>query len=67
MGAALLNRAREAGVVRRDLDDDDLVPLMCGTAFAVTVHAGAASDRGATAHRYLAMLPGGPHKAPDGR
>ena len=53
-GRTLLGRARESGVVRSDLADDDLVPLMCGVAYAAQVHGD--GDRVATAHRYLATL-----------
>ncbi|MEU2494584.1 TetR/AcrR family transcriptional regulator [Streptomyces sp. NPDC007883] len=55
-GAALLDRARDAGAVRRDLAAADLVPLMCGIAHAVNVHGGTPADRIDTAHRYLATL-----------
>ncbi|MFF7712781.1 TetR/AcrR family transcriptional regulator [Streptomyces sp. NPDC087659] len=55
-GTALLDRARDAGVVRRDLAAADLVPLMCGIAYAVNVHGGTPADRIDTAHRYLATL-----------
>ncbi|MFD8088163.1 TetR/AcrR family transcriptional regulator [Kitasatospora sp. NPDC059722] len=65
-GTALLHRAHEAGVVRRDVTAADLVPLMCGVAHAVDVHhttapASARSNRLGTAHRYLAALLGGLH------
>ncbi|KAB1982839.1 TetR/AcrR family transcriptional regulator [Streptomyces triticiradicis] len=56
VGATLLARARDAGVVRPDLAAADLVPLMCGIAHAVSVHGGTPADRGDTAHRYLAAL-----------
>ncbi|MFE5539090.1 TetR/AcrR family transcriptional regulator [Streptomyces sp. NPDC056492] len=58
-GRVLLDRAREAGVVRADLAPGDLVPLMCGIAYAVDVHGGAPDHRIDTAHRYLATLLGG--------
>jgi hypothetical protein len=38
VGAGLLDRARVVGVVRGDLTSDDMVPLMCGIAFAANVH-----------------------------
>ncbi|MEE1782907.1 TetR family transcriptional regulator [Streptomyces sp. SP17BM10] len=65
-GTALLRRAHEAGVLRRDVTAADLVPLMCGVAHAVDVHhatapASARSNRLGTAHRYLAALLGGLH------
>jgi AcrR family transcriptional regulator len=55
-GATLLDRARQAGAVRPDLAADDIVPLMCGIAHAVTVHGGTPADRVATARRYLTTL-----------
>jgi AcrR family transcriptional regulator len=64
VGAALLDRAREAGVVRPDLTPADLVPLMCGIAYAVHVHGGASEGRIDTARRYLAALLGGLRAAP---
>ncbi|MEW2074646.1 hypothetical protein AB0941_13570 [Streptomyces sp. NPDC013433] len=56
VGTALLDRARAAGAVRRDLAATNLVPLMCGIAYAVDVHGGTPADRLDTAHRYLAAL-----------
>ncbi|MFF4579884.1 TetR/AcrR family transcriptional regulator [Streptomyces sp. NPDC001373] len=64
VGTALLGRARDAGAVRRDLADTDLVPLMCGIAYAVNVHGGTPADRIDTAHRYLATLLEGLHATP---
>ncbi|MFF4961653.1 TetR/AcrR family transcriptional regulator [Streptomyces sp. NPDC001222] len=58
VGAQLLERAREAGVVRADLTSDDLVPLMCGIAYAAQVHSAPAA-RAETARRYLTALLGG--------
>ncbi|MFE9812697.1 TetR/AcrR family transcriptional regulator [Streptomyces sp. NPDC005548] len=55
-GTALLDRARDAGAVRRDLTAADLVPLMCGIAYAVNVHSSTPADRIDTAHRYLTTL-----------
>ncbi|MFJ9343064.1 TetR/AcrR family transcriptional regulator [Streptomyces sp. NPDC101733] len=63
-GRTLLDRAREAGTVRPDLNPADLVPLMCGIAYAVHVHGGTPADRIDTAHRYLATLLGGLRAAP---
>ncbi|MFD3831862.1 MULTISPECIES: hypothetical protein [unclassified Streptomyces] len=63
-GTELLNRAREAAVVRPDLSAADLVPLMCGIAHAVNVHSGNVADRTDTAHRYLATLLSGLRAAP---
>ncbi|ANP53022.1 AcrR family transcriptional regulator [Streptomyces griseochromogenes] len=59
VGDALLDRAREAGVVRADFVSADLVPLVCGVAYAAQVHSGPGADRVATAERYLATLLGG--------
>lgn len=55
-GAALLDRARAAGAVRPDLASADLVPLMCGIAYAVNIHGGPSADRTDTARRYLTAL-----------
>ncbi|GHB61528.1 TetR family transcriptional regulator [Streptomyces cirratus] len=63
-GTILLDRARRAGAVRPGLAAADLVPLMCGIAYAVQVHGGAPDDRIHTAHRYLATLLGGLRATP---
>ncbi|MFI8460984.1 TetR/AcrR family transcriptional regulator [Kitasatospora sp. NPDC085464] len=63
-GTTLLDRAREAGAVRPGLAAADLVPLMCGIAYAVDVHGSAPADRIDTAHRYLAALLGGLRATP---
>ncbi|MFF7635933.1 TetR/AcrR family transcriptional regulator [Kitasatospora sp. NPDC008050] len=63
-GTALLDRARDTGAVRPDLAATDLVPLMCGIAYAVNVHGGTPTDRIDTAHRYLATLLEGLHSTP---
>ncbi|KJY45720.1 TetR family transcriptional regulator [Streptomyces sp. NRRL S-444] len=63
-GTTLLDRARAAGAVRPDLAPADLVPLMCGIAYAVQVHGSTADDRIDTAHRYLATLLGGLRATP---
>ncbi|MFI9644691.1 TetR/AcrR family transcriptional regulator [Streptomyces sp. NPDC052040] len=55
VGGELLVRARAAGVVRPDLTSEDLVPLMCGVAYAASVHSAPAA-RVETAHRYLTAL-----------
>ncbi|MER5929252.1 TetR/AcrR family transcriptional regulator [Streptomyces sp. NPDC002054] len=55
VGAQLLERARDAGAVRADLTSDDLVPLMCGIAYAANVHSSPAA-RTETARRYLIAL-----------
>ncbi|MEF2529020.1 MULTISPECIES: TetR/AcrR family transcriptional regulator [Streptomyces] len=64
VSTALLDRARDAGAVRRDVAAADLVPLMCGIAYAVNVHGGTPADRIDTAHRYLATLLEGLHATP---
>ncbi|MFJ7264897.1 TetR/AcrR family transcriptional regulator [Streptomyces globosus] len=64
VSTALLDRARDAGAVRRDVAAADLVPLMCGIAYAVNVHGGTPADKIDTAHRYLATLLEGLHTTP---
>jgi AcrR family transcriptional regulator len=56
VGTRLLDRARTAGAVRADLTDDALVPLVCGVAYAATVHGGDPPSRAGTARRYLSFL-----------
>ncbi|MET9629383.1 TetR/AcrR family transcriptional regulator [Lentzea sp. NPDC006480] len=56
IGTELLTRARAAGAVREDLADGDLVPLMCGVAYATYVHSDGPADRLPTARRYLDTL-----------
>ncbi|WP_103351951.1 TetR/AcrR family transcriptional regulator [Amycolatopsis sp. CA-128772] len=56
IGTTLLERARQAGVVRPDLTAADLVPLMCGIAYATQIHSETSADVVATAHRYLTAL-----------
>ncbi|MGW2562479.1 TetR/AcrR family transcriptional regulator [Streptomyces sp. NPDC001514] len=55
VGGQLLERARDAGDVRADLTSEDLVPLMCGIAYAANVHSVPAA-RIETARRYLTAL-----------
>jgi AcrR family transcriptional regulator len=55
-GTELLARARRAGAIRPDLADGDLVPLMCGIAYATYVHSTGPDDRLPTARRYLDTL-----------
>jgi AcrR family transcriptional regulator len=38
--ADVLRRARQAGVVRRDLRPDDLLRLLCGIGYAARIHSG---------------------------
>ncbi|MBV7669013.1 TetR/AcrR family transcriptional regulator [Streptomyces halstedii] len=63
-GTELLDRARDAGAVRPDLAARDLVPLMCGIAYAVNVHGGTPADKAETARRYLGTLLEGMRPAP---
>jgi AcrR family transcriptional regulator len=56
IGTELLARARTAGAVHPDLADGDLVPLMCGIAYATYVHSDTPADRLPTARRYLDTL-----------
>ncbi|NKE61668.1 TetR/AcrR family transcriptional regulator [Lentzea sp. PSKA42] len=55
-GTELLTRARTAGAVRPDLADGDLIPLMCGVAYATYVHSDSPADRLPTARRYVDTL-----------
>ena len=55
-GTTLLERAHDAGVVRADLTASDLVPLMCGIAYAAEVHCETPAERTAAARRYLLAL-----------
>ncbi|MFE9928075.1 TetR/AcrR family transcriptional regulator [Streptomyces sp. NPDC005533] len=66
-GKTLLERAREAGVVRADLTPADLVPLMCGIAYAVHVHGGGPAERTDAGRRYLTALLEGLRTAPANR
>lgn len=61
IGSALLARARDAGAVRTTVADGDIVPLMCGIAYAAHVHSGTPADRAITARRYLDTLLQGLH------
>jgi AcrR family transcriptional regulator len=61
IGSTLLDRARQAGVVGPDLAATDLVPLMCGIAYATLIHSGTPADRTNTARRYLTTLLEGLH------
>jgi AcrR family transcriptional regulator len=61
VGTTLFDRAQAAGAVRPGVTAADLVPLMCGVAFAATVHSD--TDRVTTAHRYLDTLLDGLHQS----
>ncbi|GHH41405.1 TetR/AcrR family transcriptional regulator [Lentzea cavernae] len=60
-GAKLLARARDAGAVRTDVQDADLVPLMCGISYATYVHSTDPTHRHHAARRYLDTLLRGLH------
>ncbi|RSN06418.1 TetR family transcriptional regulator [Streptomyces sp. WAC 01325] len=64
LGEQLFARARAAEVVRGDLTSDDLVPLMCGVAFAANMHTSPAT-RLQTARRYLTALLEGLYTSPE--
>jgi hypothetical protein len=55
----LLDRTRAAGAVRGVVTWDDLLPLMCGLAFAANVHADDDETRLETGRRYLGVMPRG--------
>ncbi len=59
----LLDRARAAGTVRRDVGQGDLIPLMCGVAYAAKAHA-SAEPASATGRRYLAVTLDGLRASP---
>jgi AcrR family transcriptional regulator len=53
----LLARARDAGAVRRDVTQADLIPLMCGVAYAAKARAGGEGPASSAAgRRYAAVL-----------
>ncbi|PYC80202.1 TetR family transcriptional regulator [Streptomyces tateyamensis] len=66
VGTALFDRAHAAGAIRPGVTAADLVPLMCGVAYAATVHAPTATRaaQATTAHRYLTTLLEGLQSAP---
>jgi AcrR family transcriptional regulator len=51
----LLSRARAAGTVRHDVTQADLIPLICGVAYAAKAHASGHEPVSATGRRYLAV------------
>lgn len=61
LGSALIARARAAGHVRGSVHDSDIVPLMCGIAYAVHMHGDQPDHRVTAAHRYLDTLLEGLH------
>jgi AcrR family transcriptional regulator len=56
LAGQLLDRARAAGAVRSVVTWDDLLPLMCGIAFAASVHAGDQRTRLESGRRYLRVM-----------
>ena len=56
IGGQLLGNARKAGVIRPEVTKGDIVPLMCGIAYAATTHSHNKTARAATARRYLSLL-----------
>lgn len=51
----LLARARAAGTVRKDMTQADLIPLVCGVAYAAKARSGGHEPASATGRRYLAV------------
>jgi AcrR family transcriptional regulator len=60
----LANRARAAGVLRRDIAQADLIPLMCGVVYAAGARAGGREPVLAAGRRYLAVTLDGLHASP---
>ena len=60
----LLDRACAAGTVRRDMTQADLIPLMCGVAYAAKAHASGQEPASATGRRYLAVTLDGLRASP---
>ncbi|POX58683.1 TetR family transcriptional regulator [Streptomyces sp. Ru62] len=56
LAGRLLDRTRAAGAVRGVVTWDDLLPLMCGIAFAANVHAGDRQTRLESGRRYLDVM-----------
>jgi AcrR family transcriptional regulator len=56
IGGQLLDKARDAGAIRADVTESDIVPLMCGIAYAATAHDDSKAGRATTARRYLDLL-----------
>ncbi|MDT0317857.1 TetR/AcrR family transcriptional regulator [Streptomyces millisiae] len=56
LAGELLDRAHAAGTVRTVVTWDDLRPLMCGAAYAATVHADGQETRLASGRRYLSVM-----------
>jgi AcrR family transcriptional regulator len=60
----LLDRACAAGTVRRDMTQADLIPLMCGVAYAAKAYASGQEPASATGRRYLAVTLDGLRASP---
>ena len=60
----LLARARAAGTVRRDMTQADLIPLVCGVAYAAKANASGHEPASATGRRYLAVTLDGLRASP---
>ncbi|WBO62705.1 TetR/AcrR family transcriptional regulator [Streptomyces camelliae] len=56
LAGRLLDRAHAAGTVRGVVTWDDLRPLMCGAAYAATVHADDRKTRLESGRRYLGVM-----------
>jgi len=61
LAGRLLDRAHAAGSVRDVVTWDDLLPLMCGIAYAANVHAGDQEARLQSGRRYLGVMLQGLH------
>lgn len=62
----LLDRARAAGTVRDDMTQADLIPLVCGVAYAAKAHASGHEPASATGRRYLTVTLDGLRASPAG-
>jgi AcrR family transcriptional regulator len=60
----LLDRAHSAGTVRRDVTQADLIPLVCGVAYAAKAHASGHEHAAAVGRRYLAVTLDGLRASP---
>jgi hypothetical protein len=60
----LLDRARAAGTVRHDMSQADLIPLMCGVAYAAKARASGREPAPAAGRRYLAVTLDGLRASP---
>ncbi|MFG2133970.1 TetR/AcrR family transcriptional regulator [Streptomyces sp. NPDC048751] len=56
LAGQLLDRARGVGAVRGSVTWDDVLPLMCGIAFAANVHAADQQTRLQSGRRYLGVM-----------